>query len=161
DPADGDPDRLGKLDGDPSLRGFEYVVVGSGAGGGPLASNLARAGHRVLLLEAGDDQGSRLDYQVPAWHPQSTEDEATRWAYFVKHYSDDSQAGRDSKLTDRGVLYPRAGTLGGCTSHNAMITVTPHESDWEAIADATGDNSWRASNMRHYFELLERNHYLS
>jgi choline dehydrogenase len=35
---------------------FEYIVVGSGPGGGPLASNLARAGHSVLLLEAGDDQ---------------------------------------------------------------------------------------------------------
>jgi choline dehydrogenase len=35
---------------------FEYVVIGSGPGGGPLASNLARAGHSVLLLEAGDDQ---------------------------------------------------------------------------------------------------------
>lgn len=36
---------------------YEYIVVGSGPGGGPLAVNLARAGHSVLLLEAGDDQG--------------------------------------------------------------------------------------------------------
>jgi choline dehydrogenase len=35
---------------------YEYIVVGSGPGGGPLASNLARAGHSVLLIEAGDDQ---------------------------------------------------------------------------------------------------------
>jgi choline dehydrogenase len=35
---------------------YEYIVVGSGPGGAPLASNLARAGHSVLLLEAGDDQ---------------------------------------------------------------------------------------------------------
>ncbi|PON19960.1 hypothetical protein TGAM01_v211175, partial [Trichoderma gamsii] len=41
-----------------TLRDYEYVVVGSGAGGGPLAANLARNGHKVLLLEAGDDQGS-------------------------------------------------------------------------------------------------------
>lgn len=35
---------------------YEYIVVGSGPGGSPLASNLARAGHSVLLIEAGDDQ---------------------------------------------------------------------------------------------------------
>lgn len=35
---------------------YEYIVVGSGPGGGPLAANLARAGHSVLLLEAGDGE---------------------------------------------------------------------------------------------------------
>jgi choline dehydrogenase len=41
---------------------FEYIVVGSGPGGGPLASNLARAGHSVLLIEAGDDQTENGEY---------------------------------------------------------------------------------------------------
>jgi choline dehydrogenase len=40
---------------------YEYIVVGSGPGGGPLASNLARAGHSVLLLEAGDDQTENVN----------------------------------------------------------------------------------------------------
>ena len=34
---------------------FEYIVIGSGAGGGPLAANLAQAGFKVLLMEAGGD----------------------------------------------------------------------------------------------------------
>jgi choline dehydrogenase-like flavoprotein len=34
-------------------REYDFVIVGSGAGGGPLAGNLAKAGYRVCLLEAG------------------------------------------------------------------------------------------------------------
>lgn len=45
-----------------------------------------------------------------------------------------------------GILYPRAGNLGGCGSQNALITIYPHDSDWDNIASLTGDNSWSASN---------------
>src|SRR6185503_16847111 len=68
---------------DATTQTFEYIVVGSGAGGGPLAANLARNGHKVLLLEAGSDRGDSTNYQVPAFHPKSTEDPTMRWDYFV------------------------------------------------------------------------------
>jgi choline dehydrogenase len=139
---------------------FDYVVVGSGAGGGPLAANLARAGMKVLLLEAGTDAAG-YNYQVPCFHGHATEDEELRWDFFVRHYASDEQQLRDPKFDEErgGILYPRAGTLGGCTAHNAMITVYPHNQDWDHIAEVTGDRSWASKRMRRYFERLERCRY--
>jgi choline dehydrogenase len=141
----------------------EYIVVGSGAGGGPLAARLAEHGHRVLLLEAGGDD-EPWTYQVPAFHGLATEDEAMRLDHYVRHYRDEARQERDPKyLVERkagrsGVFYPRARTLGGCTAHYAMIIIRPHNSDWQTIADETGDASWAPASMNKYFERVE--HYL-
>ncbi len=140
----------------------EFLVVGSGAGGGPLAANLAKAGFKVLLLEAGDDaEPDNYNCQVPCFHAFASEDEALKWDFFVRHYGSDERQRRDPKLTPErdGVLYPRAGTLGGCTVHNAMITIYPHNSDWDHIAELTGDSSWHSGKMQKYFKRLERCEY--
>jgi choline dehydrogenase-like flavoprotein len=36
-----------------------------------------------------------------------------------------------------------------------MILIYPHNADWDGIAKSTGDASWRAQNMRRYFERIE------
>jgi len=144
-------------------RAYEYIVVGSGAGGGTLAARLAEAGRSVLLLEAGGDAlqlaDERLpdDYQVPAFHAFASENPAMKWDFFVRHYNDEERQKRDGKYTEQrgGVLYPRAGTLGGCTAHNAMIFIYPHNADWDYIEQLTGDRSWNAADMRKYFARLE------
>ena len=159
---------------------YEYIVVGSGAGGGTLAARLAEAGRHVLLLEAGGDprrlSGSndyqpginRLpdDYDVPSFHGFASENDAMRWDFFVRHYADEAMQAKDPKYVRSyrgqpvdGVLYPRAGTLGGCTAHNAMILVYPHNADWDEIARLTGDPSWNAEAMRRYFMRLENCHH--
>ncbi|KAF6806097.1 GMC oxidoreductase [Colletotrichum musicola] len=158
---------------------YEYVVVGSGPGGAPLAARLAMAGFSVLLIDAGEDRGEDAPVQVPALHVLSSQYEPIQWDYFVNHYSDVEQAKRDSKMSYRtpegeiyvgldppegsemlGILYPRVGALGGCSQHNALITVLPQDNDWNNIATITGDNSWEADKMREYYKKLEKCHYL-
>ncbi|EKJ77395.1 hypothetical protein FPSE_02473 [Fusarium pseudograminearum CS3096] len=160
-----------------ALTGYEYIVVGSGAGGGPLAARLAMAGHKTLLIEAGDDYAT-TNYTVPAYSANASEDPEISWNFFVKHYADDERQARDFKTTYdtpdgeytglnppadaklKGTLYPRTQALGGCTAHNALIAVYPHQSDFEYIADLTGDDSWSAKNMRKYFVKAEDNNHL-
>ena len=156
---------------------YEYVVVGSGAGGGTVAARLAESGFKVLLLEAGGDPvtlqggdpndptGNRLpdDYNVPVFHPFASENDAMKWDFFVRHYKDNALQRRDEKAVDTPegprILYPRAGTLGGCTAHNAMIMIYPHNDDWRFVEDLTGDSSWSPGNMRKYFERMESCHH--
>jgi choline dehydrogenase len=145
----------------------DYIVIGSGAGGGPLAANLALKGFKVLLLEAGDDicqtKQGYLRYGVPAFHAICSEYEQAKWDFWVHHYSDESRETRGQNYCskNKGIWYPRAGTLGGCTAHNAMITVVPQASDWDNIAQTTGDPTWCANSMQKYWTRLERCGYMS
>jgi choline dehydrogenase len=142
--------------GTPENPDFDYIVIGSGAGGGPVAARLAAKGYVVGLIEAGRDPRTPW-YEVPVLHAQASEHPDISWEFFVKHFEDETQSKRDPKYyPDKGgVFYPRAGTLGGCTQHHAMITVYPHHSDWQHIVDLTGDTSWAPEKMRGYFEKLE------
>src|SRR5437879_7521458 len=81
---------------------FDYIVVGSGAGGGPLAARLAEGGKTVLVLEAGGDPAAeapsagivradtaqnapaRQVYQVPGYHAAATEDPRMSWMFSVR-----------------------------------------------------------------------------
>ena len=165
---------------------FDYVIVGSGAGGGPLAANLAKAGYRVCIMDAGrrpDPQNA--NYNVPVFHTAATEDPRLGWFNYVRHFTDQKLQSNDDKhqqsevpdpqapegqnpppspdmyryprlQAKNGVFYPRASALGGCTAHHAMICVYAHNDDWQEIVELTGDWTWNPENMRRYFEQLER-----
>lgn len=115
---------------------YDYIVVGSGPGGGPLASNLARANYSVLLIEAGDL--STVGNSGGQYPPQIT------WDFFVKHYADEKRNMMNNHLvwktsqgrywvgagsstppsgsTFLGVYYPRGSSVGGSSMINAMCT---------------------------------------
>lgn len=156
------------------------MILTTNVGGGPLAARLAMAGHKTLLIEAGDDQGASQNYTVPSFNAKVSEDPNLSWNFFVKHYADEKRQALDFKTSyetpdgglytglsppagsvQKGTLYPRTGSLGGCTAHNALIAVYPHQSDFQNIASITGDDSWAPDAMRKYFVKLEKNAYLT
>jgi choline dehydrogenase len=158
---------------------YDYIVVGSGPGGGPLACDLARAGYSTLLLEAGDDQGDNPTYADLFNFNVAGSDVHTRWDFWVKHSNDPGQEQKYEHTTwmlsngsyfvgleppagakRLGIQYPRAATLGGCAMHNAGVCSLPQDDDWNIIVNKTGDKSWEAENMRKYLLKIEKNSYL-
>lgn len=159
---------------------YDYIVVGSGPGGGPLAADLARAGYSTLLLEAGGDEGDNPTYADLMNFNEAANDEATRWDFWVKHSDDPERElkfehtvydtgdgtfhiGPDPPEGARhlGIQYPRAAVLGGCAMHNAAVCTLPADDDWNIIVNKTGDTSWEANNMRKYLKKIERVQYLA
>ncbi|KAK3689667.1 hypothetical protein B0T22DRAFT_176678 [Podospora appendiculata] len=167
------------LGADSAPASYDYIVVGSGPGGGPLACDLARAGYSTLLIEAGSDQGDNPTYADLGNFNEAANDETTRWDFWVKHSDDPARELKFEHTTwdtgdgtfyvgqnpppgakHLGIQYPRAAVLGGCAMHNAGVCSMPADEDWDIIVDKTGDTSWSAENMRRYFKKIEKNDYL-
>ncbi|XP_014554467.1 hypothetical protein COCVIDRAFT_104929 [Bipolaris victoriae FI3] len=160
---------------------YDYIVTGSGPGGGTIATNLARAGHSVLLIEAGSDASLDIRTQILALNSFGNTD--VTWHFFVKHGDDEERlkrynllvwrlangeywVGRDPTVEGHvgaerlGIFYPRGATLGGSAIVNAAATFLPSESDWDIFDQGTEEDLWSGGLMRKYFEKIEHNNYL-
>jgi len=110
---------------------YDFIVVGTGAGGAPLASRLALQGFSVLCIEAGFENKEAsgedpMKMQVPVYHGISSEAPEWSWNFFVRHNAGSKRNVLGQKSPDLrdtkfeagkgGILYPRASTIGGCTT---------------------------------------------
>ncbi|CAI6333067.1 unnamed protein product [Periconia digitata] len=153
---------------------YEYIVVGSGTGGGTVAAGLARKGHSVFLIEAGADRGDTLPQMVPGLSTVASDDPEHAWSFWIRHYRNETQGRRDSKFTYRlpdgslyyglepppdaeplGILYPRGATVGGSSQVNAQNWAKASDNDWDWVANYTSDPSWNAQAMEPYFIAVE------
>jgi len=123
---------------------FDVIVVGSGAGGGVVAGELAQCGRGVLLLEAG---------------PHRTADDFSRWEAKATH--DLFWPLRFAPLPDGDVLAFLAGRcVGGTTTINTKVALRAHERDvakWHPATGLTSDGNepFAVADLDPYYDRVE------
>ncbi|KAJ3788488.1 hypothetical protein GGU10DRAFT_262652 [Lentinula aff. detonsa] len=139
---------------------FDYVVIGAGAGGGPLASRLllnplswTHKSATVLVVDAGHDV-LNLNTTIPLYFIRAIEDLQTELNYTLDEYPPGFQFQKND------AWYPRARAVGGSTIHNAMINIIAEtKTDFDNLAAAFNDSTWSRDNMQNYFKRIEHNLY--
>lgn len=125
---------------------FHYIVVGAGSAGCVVASRLAQAGHRVLLLE----QGGRNDHWTVRM-PGATGENYKPGSRYMMWRRTEGQPG----LGDRSVDLPFGLGLGGSSLVNGMVFLRGHPDDF-AHWGRLGVAGWTYADVLPWYVAIER-----
>lgn len=128
---------------------YNYIVVGGGSAGCVVTHRLAKAGHKVLLLEAGPSDNTPF-VRMPATFVRVIGSERT-WLYETEP---------QAHAQGRRMHVPQGRTLGGGSSVNAMVYIRGQAADYDGWA-AQGCGGWGWSDVLPWFRRAEANQVLS
>lgn len=122
---------------------YDYIIVGSGSAGAACAYQLAMAGKKILVLEAGRDDDLEEVHDPRLW-AASLGTDACKWFETLPSTHTDG----------RTHMWPRGNVLGGTSALNAMIFARGHRSDFESWA-ANGAPGWGWEEVLPHFIAME------
>ena len=122
----------------------DYIVIGAGSAGCVVASRLAEAGHRTLLIEAGGEDRNPWIH-IPLGYAKLYANPSVNWCY---------QSEPEPELNGRRLFQPRGKVLGGTGSINGMIYVRGQKEDFDGWA-ARGCTGWGYADVLPFFKKSE------
>ncbi|MCQ4082567.1 GMC family oxidoreductase N-terminal domain-containing protein [Streptomyces sp. RB6PN25] len=125
---------------------YDYVVIGGGTAGSVIASRLTEnPGVRVAVIEGGPSDVDRPEVLT-----------LRRWMGLLGSELDYDYPTTEQPRGNSHIRHSRARVLGGCSSHNTLISFKPLPSDWDEWA-AAGAEGWDAVRMDPYYDRLLNN----
>ena len=128
---------------------YDYVIVGGGNAGIPVAVRLAEAGHSVALVEGGSfyEIGNSNFSQVPLYAPAFSGPDPNGVSPMVDwNFTTTPQTGEDNQVK----LYPRGKTLGGSSARNYQAFHFGTNGSYQQWANMVGDDSYKMENFGEY-----------
>jgi choline dehydrogenase len=122
---------------------FDYIVVGGGSSGSVVASRLAEAGARVLLLEAGGSDRRRPEILIPAGVAVAYQ--KANWKY---------PAEPDPSRGNRPEAWMAGKVMGGGGSINSCVYVRGNKADYDGW-EALGAKGWDYESVLPAFKRIE------
>ena len=139
---------------------YDYIVVGAGSAGCALAyrlatSHISTTSHeakiaekfKVLLIEAGPKDTNPWIH-IPVGYFKSLHNPRIGWGYNIEEET--------SGLNGRGIAWPRAKVLGGCSSINGLLWVRGIPQDYNNWDELSGNHGiWSWNQIKDCFKRLE------
>lgn len=127
---------------------YDFIIVGSGPGGSPVANRLSENPNwNVLLLEAGEPEN--LLVQVPGI-ASILQQTPYNWGYRSQ-----PQTTACLGMKDRRCTCPRGKSLGGTSSINYMLYTRGNKLDYDEWAK-DGNTGWSYKDVLPYFKKGEK-----
>jgi choline dehydrogenase len=128
------------------MSSYDYVIIGGGTAGSVIADRLTEdPGTSVLVVEGGPSDIDRPEVLT-----------LRRWLGLLGGELDYGYTTTEQPRGNSHILHSRARVLGGCSSHNTLISFRPLPSDWDEW-EAAGAAGWGADRMDPYFAKLKNN----
>jgi choline dehydrogenase len=126
----------------------DYIVVGGGSAGMPVAARLSQRGHKVILLEAGSaNLGPLYSWitHMPSAYGYAYRNPRTTWLYYGEP---------EPALNKRKMYQPRGKVIGGSSAVNGMGFLRAHPRLFDKWV-AAGAQGWSFDDVLPYYKRLE------